>query len=173
MKDINVDIIGIDPGTNKCAITKIDGTLTSPNFTSFLFDLTMEKKFKKDIDLRFMTMLNNVLIHINNDIDLVCCEKPFGVVGNASILLEFFGAIHYFCLKRGIQFLSVPQTRLKKYATNNGRAEKSDMRLKLYKEFNLELSEDETDSFWIAHMGMTFLYGSSVKYREESVKKLR
>jgi hypothetical protein len=62
---------------------------------------------------------------------------------------------------------------LKKYATGNGKAEKGDMQVKLYKEFGHEYGPDECDAFWMAHLGYTIRYGSDVSYRKELAKGLK
>lgn len=161
-----MNILGIDLGSNKTAYTHITGGILTPQFDAELLNIEKETDSKK----RFVTALSwlrdGITIH---QPELVVVEYPFNIKGNASILIEMFGVIRYFCLSKDIAFMGLPQTKIKKYATGNGHAEKSDIRMQLYKEFGLDFSEDMADSFFIAHFGMTYLYGTDKKFRQESV----
>jgi Holliday junction resolvasome RuvABC endonuclease subunit len=83
-----------------------------------------------------------------------------------------FGVVKWMCFEYKLPFLSVEQSRLKKYATGNGKAEKSDMVLRAYTEFSLSLSSDECDAFWIAHLGLTSLTMDGLAFRVTSVAEM-
>jgi len=165
-----MNILGIDLGSIKTGVTYITGDISAPVFKSRL--ITASDKLP--IDERFLEILRTVTVTIDaQSPELVVCEYPFNIMGNAKILVEMFGVIHYHCLMFGFPFLPLPQTKIKKYATGKGTAEKSDIRMQVYKEFGLDLAEDEADSFFIAHFGMSYVYGTDKQYRQESVDALK
>ena len=119
-------------------------------------------------------MISLAIGKITGDTELVVCEYPFSIQGNAKVLVEMFGAIRYFCLCNDVPFLALSQSRIKKYATGVGKdVEKSAMVMRAYKEYGLELNDDSSDAFWIAHVGMTYLHGSPVKFRQDSVDDIK
>lgn len=166
-----MNILGIDLGSQKAAYTLIKGDIKSPVFKT---QMVYPNNAKDPMESRFDTILTVLKVAIEDySPELVICEYPFNIQGNARILVEMFGVIRYHCLQAEIPFVVLPQTKIKKYVTGSGKAEKSDMRMQVFKEYNLDLSEDEADSFWIAHMGMTYLYGSNKKFRQDSVDAMK
>lgn len=169
-----MNIIGIDPGTIKTGISIITGTVKEPKFKTEIIGYDCESTMLPKIDQRLLYVGNGIQSVIRDQRpELVICEYPFGITGNAKVVIELFGIIRYFCLVDGYPFIPLQQARIKKYVTGSGRAEKSDMRLQAYKEYGLDLSEDKADAFWIAHMGMTYLYGSKKKGRQESIDAMK
>lgn len=165
-----MNVLGIDLGTNKAAIIIITGEKESPAYSSHLFEADKKATTEK----RMVSILEEIFNMVERiKPELIVCEYPFNIKGNARILVEMFGVVHYYCLTHGYPFMEVPQTTIKKYATGSGKAEKSDMRMQLYKEFGLDYPEDQTDAFWIGHMGMTYLYGSAKKHRQESIDRMK
>jgi Holliday junction resolvasome RuvABC endonuclease subunit len=167
-----MNIIGVDLGSNKAAVTRIHGfRADEPEFNVQLITST-----EKDRDTRIVIITKEIWREIiTNDPDLVVIEYPFGIQGNGRILVEMFGMLRYLITNHimigsSMQFLELSQTRIKKYVTGSGKAEKSDMRMEVMKEYGLDLSEDCADSFWIAHMGMSYLYGADKAYRRESIE---
>ena len=70
---------------------------------------------------------------------------------SAKVLVEMFGALRYHCLSNDVDFLALSQSRIKKYATGVGKdVEKSAMVMRAFKEYGLDLSDDEADAFWAA-----------------------
>jgi Holliday junction resolvasome RuvABC endonuclease subunit len=164
-------ILGIDLGTVITGITTITGEKESPQFK-----VEVIKSAHKRVEERLLEIIPKIeelIEQAGSPIDLIVCEYPFNIKGNARILVEMYGIIHYYCLSAGYPFLLLPQTKIKKYVTGSGKAEKSDMRMQVYKEFGLDLSEDAADSFWIAHMGMTYMFGTDKKFRQESIDALK
>jgi Holliday junction resolvasome RuvABC endonuclease subunit len=92
--------------------------------------------------------------------EIIVCEYPFNVKGNGRVLVEIYGNVRLCAFRHHIPFVPVAQTTLKKYATGSGKADKSEMRLQLYKEFGHEYGEDEADAFWLAHLGYSIRYGA-------------
>lgn len=164
-------IIGIDPGTAKMGLCSIIGSSKNPEFIPLIY--TSNKA--DNIDTKFRFMIGRAISHIATLVpDLVVCEYPFSIQGHAKVLVEMFGAIRYHCLSVGIPFLALSQSRIKKYATGVGKdVEKSAMVMRAFKEYGLDLSDDQADAFWIAHVGMTYTYGSPVKFRQDSVDDIR
>jgi Holliday junction resolvasome RuvABC endonuclease subunit len=164
-------IIGIDPGTAKMGLCTITGKLINPEF--IVRKLVSVKT--ETIDKKFVYMIASTIGAIGCLApELVVCEYPFSIQGHAKVLVEMFGAIRYHCLVNDISFLPLSQSRIKKYATGVGKdVEKSAMVMRAFKEYNLELSDDEADAFWIAHVGMTYLYGSSTKFRQDSIDDIK
>jgi Holliday junction resolvasome RuvABC endonuclease subunit len=105
--------------------------------------------------------------------EIIVCEYPFNVKGNGRVLVEIYGNVRLCAFRHHVPFVPVAQTSLKKYATGSGKAEKSDMRMQLYKEFGHDYTEDEADAFWLAHIGYTIRYGSGKSYRKELAEKLK
>ena len=104
--------------------------------------------------------------------ELIVCEYPFNIKGNGRVLIELYGIIRLHSFRKEIPFVPVPQTTLKKYVTGSGKAEKSDMRVQLYKEYGHEYGEDECDAFWLAHLGYSIRYGAS-GHREVIAQELK
>lgn len=165
-----MNILGIDPSTTSIGFAFITGSQKKPEFR--VTKCVADKK--SDADNKFRLTTSAALSHIvSKSPELVVCEYPFAVHGHGKVLVEQFGAIRYHCLIYGVPFLPLSQSRIKKYATGEGGAEKSAMVLRAYKEYGMELSDDEADAFWIAHIGMSYLYGSAVKHRQVSVDDIR
>jgi Holliday junction resolvasome RuvABC endonuclease subunit len=168
---VKMKILGIDPGTAKMGLCMISGTASKP-----VFDCQLIKTNKKDdINQKFRYMAATAILEIKQcGPDIVVCEYPFAIQGHGKILVEMFGAIKYYCLTNEIPFLPLSQSRIKKYATGVGKdVEKSAMVMRAYKEYGMELTDDESDAFWIAHIGLTYLHGSKVKFRQESVDDIK
>lgn len=117
----------------------------------------------KDFDTatgRLDYMLRTAQMAIDNAYpEILICEYPFNVQGNGRVLVELYGVVRIHCFRKAIPFIPVAQTTLKKYATGSGKADKSEMRLQLYKETGLEYGEDEADAYWLAHLGYAIRYG--------------
>lgn len=166
-----MNIIGIDLGSVKMGVCHIYGKFAAPKFTCKLF--VSDKN--ETTDEKFLTMVQLAIDYIEMHWpELVVCEYPFAIQGHAKVLVEMFGAIRFYCASRGIPFLPLSQTKIKKYATGSGKdVEKSALVMRAYKEYDLELSDDQADAFWIAHVGMTYLFGSPIKFRQDSVDDIK
>ena len=155
--------IGIDPGTNKTGIC-ICKTGETPHIS------VIQAEFPKaSIDMRITSITHQVLDLIKGaPTALVVIENPFGIMGNGRQLLELVGILKYTLTEMGHRVYTVPQTTIKKFATNSGRAEKSDMVLKAFKEFQIDgAGEDGVDAFWMCKFGEALKVASGVSYRDE------
>ena len=77
-------------------------------------------------------------------------------MGNARILLELLGIFKYNLTVLGHTVIEVPQTTLKKFATDSGKAMKRDMVLRAFKEYGIDdVGEDGVDAFWLAKFAET------------------
>lgn len=165
-------IVGVDLGLAKMGVVTL--RIHNDNIAGQYKELFVSdaKKFSHP-DARLAYMCENAQISIGSaEPEIVTCEYPFNVKGNGRVLVEMYGIIKLFCFKRAIPFVPVAQTSLKKYATGGGKAEKSDMRLQLYKEFGLDYSEDEADAYWLAHLGWSIRYASrNIKGSLDRVRK--
>jgi Holliday junction resolvasome RuvABC endonuclease subunit len=141
-----------------------------------------EKKKKVSDSHRWLVLCDMVEKKISDvDPEIVVCEFPFGAQGKGKVNAETSAVLQRFCFKCHIPFVPVAQTTLKKYATGNGKAEKSDMRLWLYDEmgrppmldFVTEWGEDVSDAYWAAHLGYSIRYGSDKSYRKETAEALK
>jgi Holliday junction resolvasome RuvABC endonuclease subunit len=166
------NIIGIDLGLAKMGIVELNV------YDDKIHDVhkslhTSKKGTMSDTGrLSYMCLMATQTIQRRGP-EIVVCEYPFNVRGNGRVLVEMFGNIRLCSFRWGTPFIPVAQTTLKKYATGSGKAEKSDMRLQLYKEFGLDYSEDEADAYWLAHLGYSICYGSDKKYRKETAEALK
>ena len=165
-------ITGIDLGLAKMGLVTIDISDDKIGEIHHTLATSSPDDFKTDIG-RWAYMCDTALAAIKTaEPELVACEFPFGSKGNGRINAETFAVIKHYCFKHEIPLIPVAQSTLKKYATGHGKAEKSDMRLQLYKEFTLEYGEDETDAFWLAHLGYAIRYFTEKKHRQEAAREL-
>lgn len=106
--------------------------------------------------------------------DLIIIEKPFNVPGHGKVLIELLGIFKREFVLWNKSFVEVPQKTLKKFATDNGNAKKSEMVKRALKEYQVEAeTEDEIDAFWASLLGHCILQPEKFsKARQESIKKL-
>lgn len=85
--------------------------------------------------------------------DLPANAKSAGITGMMQ------GAVRYALLDRGIPYVLVVPSTLKKYATGKGNAGKPEMAVALYKRFGLEFGseDDRCDAWWLRAAGMDAL----------------
>jgi Holliday junction resolvasome RuvABC endonuclease subunit len=82
---------------------------------------------------------------------------------SAHRLAEVGGCVRLACYRAGAALVLVGTRQVKLYATGKGTAQKSDMRLALYKRAALEVpTEDEVDAWWLRAMGRDRLGSPSV-----------
>ncbi|OPC85345.1 hypothetical protein B4N89_27350 [Embleya scabrispora] len=84
--------------------------------------------------------------------DLPTHAKGAGITGMAQ------GVVRQALLGAAVPYALVTAAGLKKYATGTGNANKSDMRMALYKRTGLDLRDDnEVDAWWLRAMGLDHL----------------
>lgn len=155
--------IGIDLGTSQTGFCEMGEGWTN-------ISLYCPPKDEKDRVRYIADKLKYVVVQP----DIIVIEKPFNVMGNGRILLELLGAVKY-ALDPTFRVVEIPQTSLKKFATDMGNAQKSDMVLRAFKEFGVQASsEDEIDAFWMALFGQYVLDmpDDAPAFRREAVEKM-
>lgn len=164
-------VVGIDVGLEKFAVVVYEDKKGS---------LILKKRGLKAVVFEgsggvqdWIKKFGKVFEKMIDGVDLLIVEKPFGVMGRGTVLFELLGIVKYIAMKKKVkEVVEVPQKTLKKFATNKGNALKSDMVLRLYKEFGIDgLSEDEVDAVWLMWFGMVL-----ARYRENrklSVERFR
>lgn len=147
-------IVGIDPSLTATGIADADGGLHT--ITSKPDDGTVTDRAR-----RIATITAHLRPHRLADAHLVVIEGPaFSRQGQAGVHLRaglwwrIVGLLH----SAGVPVAEVSPSTLKKYATGKGNADKSDMRMALYKRAGLDVSsDDEVDAWWLRQMGLAHL----------------
>lgn len=147
-------VIGIDPSLTATGVADADGALFT--ITSKPDDGTVADRAR-----RIATITAHLRPHRLTDAHLVVIEGPaFSRQGHAWVHLRaglwwrIVGLLH----SAGVPVAEVTPTALKKYATGKGNADKSDMRMALYKRAGLDVpSDDEVDAWWLRQMGLAHL----------------
>ena len=137
--------LGIDPSTTATAYCVIHGD----DVKTFV----IKQSSKIAISDRIRNMadeLEKATEYLDPKTASICVEYPFNIKGHAKRNLELIGAIKR--IFKDFNFYELPQSTLKKFATDRGGAEKSELVLRAYKEFGVEAgTEDEIDAFWVAY----------------------
>ena len=160
--------LGIDSSSKATAycIISADSITTS----------VIKQSDKIPISTRIRNMADELekrLEYLTPDNTVVCIEYPFNIKGHAKRNLELIGAIKR--VFKDYTLYELPQSTLKKFATDNGSAEKSEMVMRAYKEFGVEAdTEDEIDAFWTALALKLKIEQSDdmPKYRRERLDKI-
>lgn len=85
--------------------------------------------------------------------DLAFSRNAAGAKENAGLAY----LVRWHLYKRGISYLLVPPTTLKKFVTGKGNAEKSLMLLEVYKRFGVSAANDnEADAVGLLYIGLAF-----------------
>ena len=159
-------VMGIDPSLNSTGLALVDGTLT-----------TLKQK-PVDGDYRLVKIRCSIIGAISGELrpDLVVCEDlPRNAMG-AGITGQVQGVIREVLQNNRIPYLLVSAATLKKFATDNGRADKAMMRaawLKMTGEDNPR--DDEVDAAWLRTLGR-FMVGdieAPAPHWEAAVANLR
>lgn len=131
----------------------------------------------KQVGIRACVIIDKLWDNFINQykVNIVVAEYPFGIAGHGAILKEMYGMLRYKLYQKGIPLVTPTQSQIKLYATGKGNAQKSELVLRLYKEFKIEYpTEDQVDAFWMAHMGLSIAgYRPIEKYRQALVEKLK
>ncbi len=78
--------------------------------------------------------------------------KPFAMVP----LVEIGTVIRYFTRQRGLDYVDVAPTKLKKFVTGSGNAKKDQMMMHVFKRWRFEApNSDEADAYGLACMGLS------------------
>lgn len=175
-------ITGIDIGLARMGVCSIHAYETTKFkkkdiacMTTFKLEGKVEKQDKLPAFILQCLEDDSNLISIIRGSNLVVIEKPFGLKGYANILFELLGIVKFFCIVNTVKFVEIPPMTLKKFATNSGKAQKSDMVLKAFKEFKVEgATEDEIDAFFCALVGDCLIFKNKyTKNRCNSIGKCK
>lgn len=116
------------------------------------------------INTHFKEDVNETIDQYIRSADLVVIEKPFKVMGHGKKLLEVLGIMEYLCQMADIPYVLVAQMTLKAFAANGRKFStkkgqtKKDLSNFVVQDYNKEFdTEDETDAFWLANIGMSIL----------------
>lgn len=147
-------VVGVDPSLTATGIADADGGLHT--IASKPDDGTVADRAR-----RIATITAHLRPHRLTDAHLVVIEGPaFSRQGQAGVHLRaglwwrIVGLLH----SAGVPVAEVSPSALKKYATGKGNADKSDMRMALYKRAGLDVSsDDEVDAWWLRQMGLAHL----------------
>ena len=147
-------VVGIDPSLTATGVADSNGALFT--ITSKPDDGTVADRAR-----RIATITAHLRPHRLTDAHLVVIEGPaFSRQGQAGVHLRaglwwrIVGLLH----AAGVPVAEVSPSALKKYATGKGNADKSDMRMALYKRAGLDVSsDDEVDAWWLRQMGLAHL----------------
>lgn len=156
--------MGIDQSYSGFAITLLNDT--GYRTTVFKSSLTGVKRLG-DIQQYIM----NTLFEVNNKIEDVAMEGYAFGSQMANMLGELGGMVKLTLLDFEIYPLIVPPTNLKKYATGKGNTPKNQIILYVYKNFGVELPDDNAaDSYILAHLvGKKYTHA----YQKEVYDKLQ
>ena len=100
-------------------------------------------------DNRLVVIRNQVLTCVEGS-ELVLIEGYLNKSMSAGTTGMVHGAVRSILLEHGIPYATLPPASLKKYATGNGNATKTDMALAAMKRAGLEIRNDnECDAWWL------------------------
>ncbi len=110
--------------------------------------------------------------------DLIAIEGyAFGAKGRALFdLAEFGGVLRYNLWLGGHNYIDVPPSTVKKFATGRGNAKKDEIMLAVYKRWGVEFhTSDEADAYVLARIALALTEGDRnlTEFQREVVKALR
>jgi crossover junction endodeoxyribonuclease RuvC len=159
--------VGIDPSTKTgLAIIDKQGYVINTQDVS--------TKVKEDPQ-RFSDIAEQIIDELEPN-DRICIEGfSYGSKGKGVSFQYGLGwIIRHLLLDRGYEYIEVPPTSVKKFATGKGNTKKDEMVLPIYKKWGFEHSSDNVrDAFVLAQMAKG-VYDSSnlTEYQKEALKKV-
>ena len=160
-------IIGVDPGTLYGAVVLLD--TSTGRITSEAWDYRRIKGLSQQERIR--EIADRIMV-LALGADLIAHEMAIGAKFNIIPLASFVAVIQDRALCAGIPTLSVHPSKLKLFATGDGRAEKSSLKIAAYKE-GIEFKTDhEADAHWIAKFGAASLAGGEgcLEYQKRALE---
>ena len=153
MKEI---YIGVDLSSTSTGVVALDKT------GELVFTYAIQPKIK-DINLRYLKIkdeLFKIIKNYNQDVIHLGIESPsFFSKGKIITLATGWGYVYFSLLEGNYDTLTYPPSKIKKFATNNGRADKQMMYDYLPDNIKLEIDsttykkkDDIVDAYWIAKM---------------------
>jgi len=141
---------------------------------------TTPDAFENDL-ARMIHIRNTIMAKMPNDVKLVCIEDFFtGMHAGSGIRLAMLGAIIRVAMyEKGIAFLIVAPTSLKKWILGKGVGEKNLILREVYRKLGMSVENDnEADGVVLAHLAeqlhceLTGIPYESPKYQQEVIKNL-
>lgn len=159
--------VGIDPST-KTGLAIIDKQGNIINVEE------IKSKTTKDPE-RFVDIALSVIEQIEPN-DIVTIEGfSYGSKGKGVSTQYGLGwIIRYFLYERGYEYIEIPPTSVKKFATGKGNTKKDEMVLPIYRKWGFEHTSDNVrDAFVLAQIAKG-MYDSSnlTEYQKEALKKV-
>lgn len=155
-------VLALDLSAEATGIAYSDGSTDT-----FLALRPAGKKRTYADDMRRLDHLEERIVRVlDGGADLVVIEDyAAGIRSSAAHrLAEIGGAVRLACWRRRLPVALVNVMHLKIYATGSGRADKSEMRMALYKRAGLDIGDDnQVDAWWLRHMGLHWLGHPQVK----------
>lgn len=101
-----------------------------------------------------LTKILNAAREVLRGVDLAVLEDLPTHAKSAGLTGQSQGVVRLACELEDVPYVTVPPSALKKFATGNGAADKSDMRMSLYKRLGIDLRDDnQVDAWWLRAMG--------------------
>jgi crossover junction endodeoxyribonuclease RuvC len=159
--------VGIDPST-KTGLAIIDKQGNVIN----VVDITTKEK--KDPH-RFSDIADKIIDELEPN-DCIAIEGfSYGSKGKGVSFQYGLGwIIRHILIERGFEYVEVPPTSVKKFATGKGNTKKDEMVLPIYKKWGFEHTSDNVrDAFVLAQMAKG-IYDSSnlTEYQKDALKKV-
>lgn len=140
-------VMGIDPSISATGIARPDGLLVVVGGAAELGDVRLCRIYDAVRDICAETRVALAVIE-----DLPKHAQAAGITGMVQ------GVVRLALQQAGVPYARIVPSTLKKYATGDGRADKSDLRMALYKRAALDERNDNlVDAFWLRHMGLDHL----------------
>lgn len=146
-------VIGLDPSITATGIARADGTL----------DVVGGKP--EDGDRRLQTIRDEIrLILLVDRPHLAVLEDLPKNAQTAGITGMVQGVIRCELIAEGVPYVLVVPSTLKKYATGDGRADKSDLRMALFVRAAInEKNDNKVDAWWLRHLGLDYFGEAPVR----------
>jgi Holliday junction resolvasome RuvABC endonuclease subunit len=142
-----VRVIGIDASITETGIADVDGQLSIAGGDAALGDKRLQRIHDAVTEVCVTGWPDLAVIE-----DLPTHAHGAGITGMVQ------GVIRFALLRQGVPYATVVAATLKKYATGNGGANKSDMRMALYKRADVdERNDNKVDAWWLRHAGLDHL----------------
>jgi Holliday junction resolvasome RuvABC endonuclease subunit len=140
-------VLGIDPSISQTGICYPDGIFKICRGDAALGDLRLAMIYE-DVDFACLSYKPQLAVIE----DLPTHAHGAGITGMVQ------GVVRLALQQHGVPYVKVVPSTLKKYATGNGRADKSDLRMELFKRTAIDERNDNlVDAWWLRHMGLDHL----------------
>lgn len=124
---------------------------------------------------RMVTLIDEIVAHIRKDEDIIAIEG-FGFASQQAIQLGGIGwGIRMALFRRGIKYIDVAPSQVKKFATGKGNCKKEAIILPLYKQWGFEHPSDNVrDAYVIAQIAKALKQNPDnlYKYQQEVLEAI-